>query len=301
MADARALPFAAPCSGKAPTARCRAQARAQCPRSCLVLVELRLPCRCPFLLGRVQFAQHLYDAGTPLHYYRQLVAHAQREVPSCRPWIRQAWEYVSRWEMLEPLQHRPPLPEPVLHAMCAVAVLWGWYRWPAVTLGAFYAICRPGEFVRALREQLLTSVDLLEVGNEFFLRIPEPKTRRRGARVQHVRVKAPDFVLLFLRKVFQPLPPSCPLYPGSPSMYRRRWDAVLKVLLVEPKYRLTPGSLRGGGAVRAFRAGEPLSEVQWRMRLRHQETLGYYLQEVTALSVSAKCSSLPPFCAGYCG
>ena len=37
---------------KAPTARCRAQARAQCPRSCLVLVELRLPCRCPFLLGR---------------------------------------------------------------------------------------------------------------------------------------------------------------------------------------------------------------------------------------------------------
>ena len=43
--------------------------------------------------------------------------------------------------------------------------------------------------------------------------------------------------------------------------------------------------------MRAFRAGEPLSEVQWRMRLRHQETLGYYLQEVTALSVLPALSS----------
>ena len=60
------------------------------------------------------FAQHLYGAGTPLHYYRQLVAHVQREVPACRPWIRTAWDLVSRWELLEPLQHRPPLPEPIL-------------------------------------------------------------------------------------------------------------------------------------------------------------------------------------------
>ncbi|CAE7232958.1 unnamed protein product, partial [Symbiodinium sp. CCMP2592] len=247
---------------------------------------LRLPLLLVSLL--VQFAQYLYDAGTPLHYYRQLVAHAQREVPACRPWIRQAWEFVTRWEMLEPLQHRPPLPEPVLHAICAVAVLWGWHRWAAVTLGAFYAICRPGEFVRAFREQLLTSFDLLESGNEFFLRIPEPKTRRRGARVQHARIKAPEFVLLFLQKVFQPLPRGCPYV----TMYRRRWDALLKALLIEPKHRLTPGSLRGGGAVRAFRSGEPLAEVQWRMRLRHQETLGYYLQEVTALS--QECKELQP-------
>ncbi|CAE7242495.1 Fem1b [Symbiodinium sp. CCMP2592] len=254
--------------------------------SCLVV-------RVPQLLVKllVAFSQHLYDAGTPLTYYRQLVAHVQREVPGSRPWIRDAWEFVSRWELLEPLQHRPPLPEPLLHAMCSVAVLWGWKRWAATTLGAFYAICRPGEFVRAMRDQLLTSADLLETGQEFFLRIPEPKTRRRGARVQHARIKAPEFILKFLGKVFQPLAGSCALYPGSPNMYRRRWDSLLKALLVEPTHRLTPGSLRGGGAVRAFRGGEPLSEVQWRMRLRHQETLGYYLQEVTALSVLPSLSS----------
>ena len=218
----------------------------------------------PQLLVRLLagFAQHLYDAGTPLHYYRQLVAFVQREVPSCRPWVRTAWEFVSRWELLEPLQHRPPLPEPILHAMCTLAVLWGWSRWAAITLTGFYAICRPSEPLRARREHLVTSEDLLETGFEIFLRIPEPKTRRRGARVQHAQVKAPLWIREFISAIFQPLHRDRPLYDGSAGMYRRRWDALLKVLLVEPQHRLTPGSLRGGGAVRAFRSGEALNEVE---------------------------------------
>eukprot|EP00439_Symbiodinium_sp_Y106_P038682 s1227_g4.t1 len=203
----------------------------------------------------------------------------------CRPWVREAWEYVTRWESLEPLQHRPPLPEPVLHGMCSLAVVWGWRRWAALTLTAFYGICRPGEPLRALRKHLVTSEDLLETGSEIFLRIPEPKTRKRGASVQHTQVKGPGYIVEFIRATFQGLPPDGPLYAGSPNMYRRRWDALLRALWIEPAHRLTPGSLRGGGAVRAYRSGEPLNEVQWRMRLRHQVTLGYYLQEVAALSI----------------
>ena len=43
---------------------------------------------------------------------------------------------------MEPV-HRPPLPEPLLRALCSVAISWGWRRWAAVTLLAFYALCRP--------------------------------------------------------------------------------------------------------------------------------------------------------------
>ena len=70
------------------------------------------------------FAQELYDAGTPLHYYRQLLAFAQPEFPASRPFMKRAWEFVTRWESLEPLQHRPPLPEPVLKAMVCLALQW---------------------------------------------------------------------------------------------------------------------------------------------------------------------------------
>ena len=36
-------------------------------------------------------SQVLYDAGTPLHYYRKLLAHAQRLFPAARPVMRPAW------------------------------------------------------------------------------------------------------------------------------------------------------------------------------------------------------------------
>ena len=71
--------------------------------------------RVPELLTELlaSFAQVLYDSGAPLHYYRQLVAFVQRKHVNVRPFVRKAWEVVSRWELLEPVQHRPPLPEPL--------------------------------------------------------------------------------------------------------------------------------------------------------------------------------------------
>ena len=52
---------------------------------------------------------------------------------------RTAWEMLTRWERLEPTKHRPPLPETVFEAMCAVRLAWGWDRWVVVaTVLGFY-------------------------------------------------------------------------------------------------------------------------------------------------------------------
>ena len=98
--------------------------------------------------------------------------------------------------------------------------------------------------------------------------------------MQHAQVKGPDFVLFFHHLDFSS---AGALYEGSPGMYRRRWDAMLKALMIESAHGLPPGALRGGG--------EALNEVQWRMHLKHQATLGYYLQEVAALSILPALSS----------
>ena len=231
------------------------------------------------------YAQVLYDAGTPLHYYRQLLAHAQKVCPHARPVMRPAWDFVSRWERLEPLQHRPPAPEKLVRAMSAVALSWGWKRWAAVTLLCFYSITRIGEALLATRKELLTREDAMEPEGSLFLLILKPKTRHRGARVQHAQTVGPPPVIAFLEQTFQPLPFSHKLYGGSPGVYRRRWDAVLRHLGVPPHLKLTPGSLRGGGAVYARKCGTTISDLQWRMRVSHQNTLGHYLQETTAASV----------------
>ena len=134
------------------------------------------------------FAQELYDAGTPLHYYRQLLAFTQREVPAVRPFVTRAWEFV-RWETLEPLQHRPPLPEPVLKAMVCPA--------------------RP-----AVQEPLKACRELLEQGWSVYVRVQEPQTRKRGAVVQHVRVEALEPVHRFIAAVLRPLLRMEQLYSG---------------------------------------------------------------------------------------
>ena len=55
---------------------------------------------------------------------------------------------------------------------------------------------------------------------------------------------------------------------------------------------LTPGSLRGGGAVHLYHQGVPIADLLWRLRLKQVTTLENYLQE-TAASTSTVFSSLP--------
>ena len=60
---------------------------------------------------------------------------------------------------------------------------------------------------------------------------------------------------------------------------------VLKLLLVPDIAHVTPGGLRGGGAVSCYRKGASIPDLLWTMRLKQVATLEAYLQEVAALSV----------------
>ena len=90
-----------------------------------------------------------------------------------------------------------------------------------------------------------------------------------------------------LSKVFGHLDPQEPLFPGTAYIFRRRWDAVLLALDVPTSVRLTPGGVRGGGAVAAYHRDIPIADILWAMRLKHTTTLEHYLQEVAALNVLA--------------
>ena len=93
-----------------------------------------------------------------------------------------------------------------------------------------------------------------------------------------------------LEKLYGQRPGGYRLFPQTPSAYRYRWNKLLETLSVPPEARLTPGGLRGGGAVQSYRSGVAITEIQWRMRLRHLQTLEFYLQEVGAASALASLS-----------
>ena len=116
-----------------------------------------------------------------------------------------------------------------------------------------------------------------------FVKLERPKTAARGGpRTQHLHVDFSTAVELVCTAVAG-LDWDEPVYPFGPSAYRRRWDMLLGTLGLD-RYELTPGGLRGGGAVWAYHRGTAIADIQWRMRLKHQHTLVHYLQEVAALN-----------------
>lgn len=147
----------------------------------------------PWVLGQpsilvdllISYGHAAFREGVSLMYFRQLLAHVQRENIAVRPYMMSAWQVVSKWELMEPTNHRPPLPEPLMAAMASLGWLWGWRRWTATMVFSFVGACRVGEVLNARRAHLLLPSDLLSDEPVAYLKLISPKTRKRGARVQY--------------------------------------------------------------------------------------------------------------------
>ena len=206
-----------------------------------------------------EYGNVLYAQGASLFAYRHLIVFSQQRFPGLRMLTSNCWDMISRWEVAEPVTHRVPLPEPIFRAMFSIAFLWDWKRFCAVLGIAFLGIARPGEPVREKRSNLVLPSDLLQHDSPVaYLRVEAPKSRRRGVgRVQHISIEDEAFVK-FLEIVYHGHPADGRLYPISAGGFRRRWDAILAALGVTTSFKLTPGGLRGGGCVHAFRSGVDL-------------------------------------------
>ena len=200
------------------------------------------------------FGRHLYSAGYSLYVLRHLLSSVSRDFPSLRHQLGAAWDIVTRWQIVQPLSHRAPLPLAVMQAMVTTGVMLGFPRWAACVALTFEGIGRVGEVLRARRGLLTLPSDSLSCDGRAFLRVDQPKTGRRGGgKVQHISVEGP--LVVFLENVFGGLPPEAPLFPGSSSAFRRKWDLVLTVLGIPVLLGLSPGGLRGGGPGRRLPSG----------------------------------------------
>ena len=242
---------------------------------------------CPSLAAHVlrTYGFEFYEKGGPLYELRHLLVYVQRYYPILKAVLGPAWDVVSRWEEVRPVQHRIPLPEILFRALFAAAMFKGWRRWAATLLLSFEGIGRIGGVLAACRRDLVLPSDMFDSDHQaVFLRVRKPKSKRRGkGRIQHLKVDRPE-VVQFLDAVFSPLDSFLPLFPLSASVFRTRWEKLLTFLGIPKVFRPTPASVRGGGAIAAYRRGEPIQSILWRMRLVCQSTLESYLQELAAES-----------------
>lgn len=236
-----------------------------------------------------QFGNHLFVTNKSQYVFRHLVVYVQKTMVSVRPYLSSSWELLQKWERVEPATHRTPVPSNVLRAMVVLALHWNWSLFACAIAGSFYGILRPGEFLKLKRSDVLLPSDRCsDDSNAVFLKIGEPKTRFRGrGRTQHATIKDPATVQL-LERFLRPMRFNQLVYPISPSSFRRRWDKIIAHIGIPVRLKLTPGSVRSGGALAEYHKGEDLTRLLWRMRLRHLVTLENYVQEMAAENFASK-------------
>eukprot|EP00438_Fugacium_kawagutii_P021961 Skav208057 [mRNA] locus=scaffold1124:175499:180298:- [translate_table: standard] len=251
---------------------------------------------CPTLVVLIlqRYGYHLFSTGKALYEFRHLLVVMQQGFPWIRQHMSPAWTLITKWEALQPVQHRKPLHSILFKALVSLALLKGWLRWSATLVLGFEGIARISEVLRAFRSDLILPSDQFDESKTFaFLRVSNPKTKRRGrGRVQHLKIKNAE-AIQFLEHSLGPLAPGLALFPLSSSAFRARWDMLLDELLMPGTSRPTPASIRGGGAIVAYQRGEPIQDIMWRMRVTNQRTLEHYLQEMAA---DAMMSRLPSQC-----
>ena len=105
--------------------------------------------------------------------------------------------------------------------------------------------------------------DLLQdAGGAAYVVLWQSKTsQRQAASVQHLKITESRAVAL-LEYVYRGVSADENLYPGTPAVYRQRWNHLLSVLGIPRSLRLTPAGMRGGGSVEAYRNNVPISEIQ---------------------------------------
>eukprot|EP00434_Breviolum_minutum_P010322 symbB.v1.2.009108.t1/scaffold573.1/size222803/17 len=75
------------------------------------------------------FGNWLFNQGMPMYLFRHLVVLIQQQFPAERHQITSAWDLLARWELVQPVSHRPPLPKILLDAFVCLALSWGWASW----------------------------------------------------------------------------------------------------------------------------------------------------------------------------
>lgn len=199
--------------------------------------------------GLRSYGIHLFERGLPRYLLVYAITGMADQYPICKPFLHLAWQIDRKWQVHEPGQCRAVLPGVAVRAMLAVATFWNWHRWVGVVLLGFAAMLHPSEMVALTRKDLVFPSDVAYDIPCLYIHLQNPKTAR-FARRQHGRIDDVQIIAV-TECIFGKAPLSSRLFPGSLTLFRKQWDAVLTFLGVphrQAQRGATPSTLRGSGA-----------------------------------------------------
>ena len=224
----------------------------------------------------------------------------QHLYPQHRRRLHRAWQSIQAWEDIVEVNVRVPLPLSVLcalviaaraHAGCESgreAFLWD--RFSVCLELAFFGLLRPGEVFKLRKSDVSLPDALLVSGVGAVVRIQAPKNRRTFGRHQFVYIDhAPTCTSL--RWLCGRLSEKEKLWGCSARSFRTVFKQLCSELQVG-HVRLSPASLRAGGASHLHLTGLEVSRLKFRGRWSSEKSLGHYLQVALARQVQLSMPAL---------
>jgi len=240
----------------------------------------------------IKYVQFLFDQQESRSRAVHALLGLQVAWPHLKGRLGQAWDTVRCWGLLEPIVLRTPLPFPLWRCLVVFSLLHAfvldrgradvWLQLLLFLYLGFQGLLRPGEALRLARRHLSLPADFA-VGMENCLAIciENPKTRASGGRVQHVLVSDPAAVQ-WISWLVAGLKDQDPLFTITGPVLRRRFAELCKFGHFEG-FKLTPASLRAGGATHLYIAGVPIDRLRFMGRWRVLSSLEHYVQEAAAV------------------
>ena len=238
------------------------------------------------------FVRHTCDVPTPraIRLAKHAVLYCQLVWPRLRHSLPETWAALRMLEDLHPKRVRVPLPFPLLVCMVVASRLLScrlhgrsareWLLFACLLEVGFFAMLRPGELLQ-LRARDVGTLNSLALGfPHCTLRIAKPKNRRSVGPEQFVQLTHPC-ACMWLTYFVNSLAPDELLWPLSATAFRQKFHAVCAHLRIQG-CRLTPASLRAGGASYWFQSGVTLGALKFLGRWASESSLFHYIQFATA-------------------
>ena len=226
------------------------------------------------------YIETLWQEGDPRPYANDAAAAVQYYFPAARRNLNLAWSLCAAWGRHELPAQALPLTPSMLAGFCGAFLLAGEPRLAAMSVLAFDALARTGEFLSLERE----NVFLEKNGKQAVLAFHATK---RGARlgVDESIVIDDDITLVCLRYLCADRLPGDKLLGLSEQRVRKRWAHVTACLGLEG-FTIRPYSLRRGGATHRYRVTGNLHTVASRGRWASLSTTRRYIDDGTAALAS---------------
>lgn len=245
------------------------------------------------ILGTYVISRHESSSGSSLSKIKHALLGCQHLVPRLRGHISTAWENLRVWEEKRVSRLRPPLPIPLWCVMTGLARAHGyatndtmtrrcWLTFAILLELGLLCMLRPGELMRLRHSDFAMPGDFSLGQTHGAVRNVAPKNRRHFGAEQFVMVKHPN-VIMHLRHL---------LITDSDDLLwdlkPHRFKVLFKQIIVELKLeslRLTPGSLRPGGATLYYAQGIPISQLRFMGRWTVEKSLEHYIQQAMSAQI----------------